>query len=123
MPVDTLDNIAQRENLSIDVIKIDTQGTELDILEGAQDCLASSIFMAEVEVFFLERYKHQPLCHDIVAYMQARGFELIDLYRIKRYRYLNQNGVDNISLGGGQRAGHISYSDAIFLLHEELILE
>ncbi len=123
MPIDTLDNIAHREGILVDVLKVDTQGTELDILQGAEKCLASSVFMAEIEVSFLERYKGQPFSDDIIAFMRARGFDLIDLYRLKRYRHLNHGGVGNIGLGGGQRAGRLAYGDAIFLLREELLLE
>ena len=122
MPVDTLDNIAHREGISVDVLKVDTQGTELDILQGAEKCLASSVFLAEIEVSFLERYKGQPLCDDIVAFMRARGFDLIDLYRLKRYRHLNNSGVGNVGLGGGQRAGRIAYGDAVFLRNEAALL-
>lgn len=122
MPVDTLDHIVAREHLRVDVLKVDTQGSELDILDGAQACLRESVFLAEVEVSFLERYRGQPLCHEVTAYMAARGFELLDLHRLKRYRYANRSRVRNVGLGGGQRAGQLAYGDALFMLREDRLL-
>lgn len=123
MPVETLDALAAREGRRIDAIKIDTQGSELGILQGAETCLAETIFIAEVEVSFLERYEGQPLLRDIESFMAERGFELLDLYRIKRYRRINGAKVGNVSVGGGQRAGRIAYGDALFVTREEKLLE
>ena len=123
MPVDTLDAIAAREGRHVDAIKVDTQGSELGILEGARSCLSRSILIAEIEVSFFERYRGQALFRDIEAFMSGFGFELIDLYRLKRYRRLNSSGVGNISLGAGQRAGRLAYGDAFFMLGEDRLLE
>lgn len=119
MPVDTLDALAARDGHRIDAIKVDTQGSELGILEGAVACLRESILLAEVEVSFFQRYRDQALAWDIIGFMAAQGFELIDLYRLKRYRRVNSAGIGNMSLGGGQRAGRLAYGDAIFILTEE----
>ena len=118
MPVDTLDAIAAREGRRVDAIKVDTQGSELAILEGARACLASSVLLAEVEISFFERYVGQPLLRDVEGFMRQAGFELIDLYRLKRYRSANRSDVRNVSLGHGQRAGRLAYGDALFLLPE-----
>ncbi len=123
MPVDTLDAVAARDGRKVDAIKVDTQGSELGILEGARSALAGSIFVAEVEVSFFHRYEGQPLLRDIDAFMADAGFELLDLYRLKRYRRRNTAGIANLSLGGGQRAGRLSYGDALFFLREERLLE
>ena len=123
MPVDTLDALAKRESRQVDAIKVDTQGSELAILRGATECLTSSILVAEVEVSFFQRYKGQALAGDVIAFMAEQGFELIDLYRLKRYRRINQAGIGNISMGGGQRAGRLAYGDAIFFINEARLLE
>ena len=119
MPADSLDNVARSAAVAVDVIKVDTQGSELDILRGAEASLRSSIFFAEVEVSFLERYRGQVLFDGIVAHLRERGFELIDFYRPKRYRHDNSAGVANLSLGAGQRAGRLAYADAWFMLNED----
>lgn len=119
MPVDSLDNVAAREGKTVDALKIDTQGSELAILRGAEAALGASVILVEVEVSFLERYRDQALFRDIDAYMASRDFELLDLYRLKRYRCLNRAGVANVSLGAGQRAGRLAYGDAFYFLREE----
>jgi FkbM family methyltransferase len=120
--IETLDDIVQRDGLQVDVLKADTQGTELEILRGASASLDHSVFLAEVEVSFIERYKAQPRFEDVVCFMRERGFELLDLQRLKRYRFLNRGGVDNIGLGGGMRAGRLAYGDAVFALNESALL-
>jgi FkbM family methyltransferase len=122
MPANSLDNIARSAAVAVDVVKVDTQGSELDILRGAEASLRSSIFFAEVEVSFLERYRGQVLFDGIVAHLRERGFELIDLYRPKRYRHDNSAGVANLSLGAGQRAGRLAYADAWFMLNEDALV-
>ena len=119
MPVDTLDAVAARDGQSVDVMKVDTQGSELGILSGAVHSLETSVIVAEVEVSFMRRYQEQALACDIIGFMAERGFDLVDLSRFKRYRLRNASGVGNISLGGGQRAGRLAYGDALFMLGEE----
>ncbi len=121
MPVDSLDAVAARDGKRVDVIKVDTQGSELGILQGARQSLDDSVLVAEVEVSFLQRYQGQALAWDIVGFMAERGFELIELSRLKRYRWLNRSNVGNISLGGGQRAGRLAYGDALFMLRPEAL--
>lgn len=118
VPVTTLDALAAADRFAPDVLKIDTQGSELLVIDGARGVLAGSVVLAEVEVSFLARYRNQPLFDDIVTTMRALGFELIELHRLKRYRAKNALGIANIGLGGGQRAGRIAYGDAIFLRTE-----
>lgn len=115
----SLDSLEAAEGFQVDVLKIDTQGSELEVLEGAAGALDRSVVLAEVEVSFFQRYVGQPLFAEIEAFMRARGFELIELHRLKRYRAANAQRVTNIGLGSGQRAGRIAYGDAIFLRREE----
>ncbi len=123
MPVDTLDAVAAADGRSVDAIKVDTQGSELSILQGAAGCLYSSVLIAEIEVSFFQRYEGQATIRDIMAFMGDHGFELLDLYRLKRYRRKNSAGIFNPSLGGGQRAGRLAYCDAIFVLEEQRLLD
>lgn len=122
VPVTTLDALAAADGFAPDVLKIDTQGSELQVLAGARAVLASSVVLAEVEVSFLARYHGQPLIDDIVSTMRGHGFELIELQRLKRYRARNALDIANVGLGGGQRAGRIAYGDAIFLRTEAALI-
>ena len=64
----------------VDFIKLDTQGSELAILKGAQSTLPE-VFGCEIEVEFCELYQGQPLFADVDCFMRGHGFELVDLRR------------------------------------------
>ncbi len=117
--LDSLDALLEREQLQVDALKIDTQGTELEILSGAQHALQESVVLAEVEVSFIERYVGQATAATLIGWMQQRDFQLIEIYRLKRYRHLNACDVQNVGVGGGNRAGQLAFADAVFALTSE----
>lgn len=63
----------------IHFMKIDTEGTELEVLKGAASKLNSTILGVQVEVTFEEVYKTQPLFGEIHNFMREHDFELINL--------------------------------------------
>jgi FkbM family methyltransferase len=66
------------EGRQIDLLKLDTQGSELDILKGAVATLEHvQVVMSEVE--FNPFYEGQPLFGDVDRWMRDRGFELLAL--------------------------------------------
>ena len=65
VPVDRLDTLASADGFQPDVLKIDTQGSELMVLEGATKTLLKSVVLAEIEVSFFQRYVDQPVFADI----------------------------------------------------------
>jgi len=74
--VSTLDEwVSKTSTERIDFMKIDTQGSELDILIGAgavlDDCLG-----VEVEVEFSPLYDGQPVFSDVDEHLRSRGFHL-----------------------------------------------
>ena len=72
-----LDDI--QEITDCDLLKIDVQGGELKVLEGATKLLSKvSIVMTEVE--FAPIYKNQPLFSDIDSFLRGKGFFLLELY-------------------------------------------
>lgn len=73
----------------VDLLKLDTQGTELGILEGADQLLRTSILGLQVEVEFSPMYVDQPLFADLDQHLRAQGFSLFDLtrYRVRRARF------------------------------------
>lgn len=72
-----LDNIFTDDSF-FDLIKIDTQGSELDIITGGLDlCKRSKYILLEVS---LEEYnKDQPLINDVNNFMNDIDFENIDI--------------------------------------------
>ena len=61
------------ETAGADFLKMDVQGAELLVLEGAVARLAD-ILAVHVEVEFLPLYKNQPLFADIDTFLRAHGF-------------------------------------------------
>lgn len=118
-PARTLDSLLGERGLSPDAIKIDVQGGEAAVLDGAGDTLSRSVLCAEIECSFAARYEGQETADRIIARMRDAGFALFDLRRLKRYRYRNAAGVDDPSLGGGMRAGRLGFGDAIFFLEPD----
>jgi FkbM family methyltransferase len=76
----SLDSLCARHGVTPDVIKIDTQGYELEILRGGERAVASA-FLIELEVEFNPLYKQQPLFGDLDAHLRSRGFALLGLRR------------------------------------------
>lgn len=121
VPVDRLDALAEADGIGPDVLKVDTQGSELLVLQGAEQSLAS-VLVAEIEVSFFRRYVGQPVFAEIEAWMNKRGFELVELHKLKRYRAANSLGIRRPVLGGAQRSGRVAYGDAIFMRAPDAIL-
>lgn len=91
----------------IDFLELDTQGTELEVLRGAEIFLSSSILGIKVEVEFSPMYLDQPLFSDVDAYLRQFGFVLFDLLR---HRYRGQNYSRDLDT-----RGQLLYGDAFYL--------
>lgn len=73
IPTKRLDDIEQARRT--DFLKLDVQGSELDILAHATKTL-EHVSMIQIEVCFLPLYQEQPLFADIDAFLRKQGFEL-----------------------------------------------
>jgi FkbM family methyltransferase len=88
VPAVTLNDVcAERGTRPPYLIKVDTQGSELQVLEGADR------IMAETDVIVLEAslfgfFKGGPQILDILLYMKERGFILYDVFDLQ-YRPLD----------------------------------
>lgn len=103
-------DVFQDEIGEIDFIKLDTQGTELDILLGSVNSL-KSVLAVEIEVEFIEIYEGQPLFSDILSFMNKNGFQFYDF--ITEYRYGRQEL---------NKKGQLAFADALFMRTPEYIL-
>jgi FkbM family methyltransferase len=90
----TLDAWTAESGLAIDFLKLDTQGSELDVLRGASRAL-EHVSMIETEVEFSEIYAGQPLFADVDAYLRSRGFLLWNLDKFCHY-HVNGHRESNI---------------------------
>lgn len=96
-------NELQSETGHIDFIKIDTQGSELEILKEASYVLTTCLAI-ELETEFCPLYEGQPLFSEIELFLRDKGFQVID---IDVYRWLNETSpskatMDSQLIGKGQ---------------------
>ena len=74
---DTLDNVSARRHESPDFLCLDTQGTELMVLRGAERILKHSVIGLRCEVEFIPLYQNQPLFDQVWRFLAERGFRLV----------------------------------------------
>jgi FkbM family methyltransferase len=74
-----------------DYIKIDVEGAEGAILNGARDYLRNCLAL-RVEVSFLEQRVAQPLGWDVAQNLIAQGFQILDVIEPMRWRMAGQAG-------------------------------
>lgn len=95
----TFDSFLEEKSISkVDILKLDVQGGELMVLEGAKQALHyKKIGLIYTEIWFLRGYTRQPLYHDIAVYLSQFGYLPFGVYNM-HYR----------------KDGHFLWGDAIF---------
>jgi FkbM family methyltransferase len=78
--VTTLDSLLRSQGLSrIDFLKLDAQGTELEILKGAREYLsAGRISIIKTEVMLLPVYRNQCTFSEIDHFLKGHGYLFVD---------------------------------------------
>lgn len=109
----TLDQALEENAVpDVDFIKVDTQGSELAILEGGQNSALFKTFGIQVEVEFIEMYKNQPLFGDVDGFLRKNSFELMD---IKRYYWKRKDYHDYTG------KGQLVFGDALYFKNIEAL--
>ena len=107
---ENLDYVLELNMITPDIIKLDTQGTEFDILNSSPRSLESSLLI-ESEIEFVQMYKNQKLFYEICSLLYESGFELLYLNRVfsssKRFK--------------GESRGQIIFGDALFGKRRDLV--
>ena len=84
LPMRTCDEVVCERGLDpVDMIKLDVQGAELQVLEGARRAL-ESVQVLFLEVAVLEYNRGVPLFADVVRFLDERGFVLYDAAALHR---------------------------------------
>jgi hypothetical protein len=81
----SLDEFARQQSLAADLLKIDTDGYDVEVLLGAQGLLRSGVLAAKLECFFqrpASRYSNS--FSNVDRLMKANGFYLCDM-QIRAY--------------------------------------
>lgn len=79
IPCTTIDASLKQVGRRADFIKLDTQGSEFEILSGAEEALAESVFGVVAESWTIEVHKGQRTTGEILSFMHQRGFSLFDM--------------------------------------------
>lgn len=94
----------------INLLKLDTQGTEYDILSNGTNSLKKTL-MVQTEVEFIEMYNNQKLFFDVSKLMYDNGFEILYLNRVFHNRYAFY----------GQARGQLIWGDILFAKREDYL--
>src|SRR6185436_9145099 len=102
-----LDEVAAREHLRPDCLKVDVQGAELDVLRGGSSIL-KNLKLIELEVEFNHQYKGQALFSEIDLFLRQHGFALLGLRRsFWRHR-------ESVARGKSAGGGHLVHGDVLY---------
>ena len=114
---DTIDNVLQQRGAAADFLKVDTEGTELEILQGAAGQLSSSVLGVRTSAYFQACYKGQPLFAEMHAYLSEKGFFLLNLDYVGRGVPRNSffRNPDPLSVDS-TRYGTLIGTDGVWLL-------
>jgi len=100
-----LDDVA--ETAGVDFLKVDVQGGEIMVFEGALERLKTAVIV-DVEVDFIPLYKNQPLFGDVDAFLRAQGFMLHQL------QHYGLNFKPKVS-DGAATSQQSSWGDAVYV--------
>jgi FkbM family methyltransferase len=106
VPLTTLDRWAADAGVSaVDLVKLDTQGAELDVLAGGEQLLRTCLGV-EVEVMFAPLYDGQPLFADVDAFLRRLGF---GLWRLDELAHYAERPTPRLTRG--PHFGHLAYDN------------
>lgn len=99
--VTTLNDFTQKNNISqIDLLKIDTEGYELEVLRGANNLLSTGAINAIIcEVALSSKNKRNTQLNDLIVYLDNYGYYFVSLY---------DSNIDSYKEG-------IAWSNALFI--------
>lgn len=112
VPVRSLDSLVADPSITlpthVDFLKVDTQGSELEILQGAAQALERRVLAVEVEVEFARLYAGQPVFRDVDAFLSHRGFTL---FKLRRQEWVRRSYAARPHLTAGQ----LVFGDALYV--------
>jgi FkbM family methyltransferase len=111
----SIDSFCKKRNLKLDFLKLDTEGTEYQILKGAKKQLQESVLGVRSEVSFDYIFEGTPLFSTVHDFMLSQDFYLLNLDYDGRGDYQN----DCVKVDG--RYGILTSSDAVWLKRPEFL--
>lgn len=99
----TIDNFIEDNRISkIDILKLDTQGTECQVIEGAKEAIKKGLIkLIYMEIITMPTYRNQKTLDEILKVLRINNFNLYNMYN---YSYTDK--------------GELRQIDAIFLYNK-----
>lgn len=85
----SLDSIEKFSGIRVDALKIDAQGNELPILQGAESIL-KDVFLIEVESGLHKNYENETTFDELSRYLSQKGFTCMELFTQPAQKRKNQ---------------------------------
>lgn len=77
------------------MVKLDTQGTEIEIMAGLDDAMFDGLVAVEMEVGVgTGGYENRPSLDDAIAFMRGKGFQLFDMNEARHYGRLRGRWIE-----------------------------
>ena len=118
VPKISLDEFSQSKSIQPDFLKIDVEGAELEVLEGAEVILSDSVLGVRIEVELNPLYKNQePTYGEVNKRLREKGFEFLffDKFFTNSYTPFSNFFVE-------EPYGQLVGADAIYVLSPDEIL-
>mgnify|MGYP000998737225 CR=1 FL=1 len=113
-PAASIDRLAD-EGVIFDVLELDTQGSEIDILEGGARTISDSVFGVFTEISLDEAYQGQCLFEDVLSFCRRHGFRFISFHDHRPTSWLR-------APLGWRGDGLCVFADALFLKSPDRVL-
>ena len=83
--VTTIDSYCQKQNIkSIDILKIDVQGSEINVLKGATQMLKEKrIKLIFTEISIAHNYREQSEIEDIIKLLRVNKYKIFNFFKMK----------------------------------------
>lgn len=105
VPATSLSRLSHDLGCCFDWIKIDTQGSELDILQNMSPALLDNLLCCDAEVSFYAHYKGARALPDFHTFMLSAGFQVAKIVRVQsriRMRSADLNQMEQAGLPTGR---------------------
>jgi len=107
------DVLAGVGSISPAYVKLDIEGLEIEVLQGASRAL-SQIVALKIEVSFLPFRRGQPLAAEVDLYVRQRGFELVDLLNPVYWRIFDSASQVQHGVSIPYSRGQLAHGDYLF---------
>jgi FkbM family methyltransferase len=113
----SIDYFCKTNGLSLDFLKLDTEGNEFQILQGAKKQLKENILGVRCEVAFDYIFEGMPLFSAIHDFMLSQDYYLLNL------DYEGRGDYQNNSVNINKRYGILTACDAVWMKRPKYLFE